>query len=135
MNKTQQAILKWLANAETGISSETLAFWAGFDVKKEHRRHPLDPSDFNRCLTLLRAVPALREDLHKMSVLSPQWARVVANWDQIEKVFIAEVGPDWRKNPRIVAKKTYDLMQMVIEGKTPSQSTPSIASITIRQST
>jgi hypothetical protein len=122
MNNTQLAVLKWLANGETGLSSETLAYWAGFGVKKADRSHPLDPSDFNRCLGLLRAVPELRADLHKMNRVSPQWKRLVAKWDEIEKTFIEEVGPDWTKNRRASAKKTYDLMKVVIDGVAPAGS-------------
>lgn len=117
MNQTQQSVLTWLANGETGISSETLAFWVAFAIKKHDRGHPRDPADFNRCLQLLRAAPALRQHLHKMSSVSPEWSRLVARWDEIERVFIEEVGVDWAKNKRTPAKKTYALMDSVIQGK------------------
>lgn len=116
MLEAQNAVLNWLANGETGISSETLAFWVMFNVKKAGGSHPRDPADFNRCLKLLDAAPALRQHLHKMSIVSPEWARLVFNWAEIEKVFIDEVGPDWSKGRRIPAEKTYNLMKAVIHG-------------------
>ena len=120
MHEEKKAVLKWLANGKTGVSSETLAFWATFGIKRDDRCHPLDPSDFNRCLNLLRAAPTLRLKLCKMSKISVKWARLVAHWDEIEKVFIEEVGVDWSKGRALPATKTYDLMQQVIKGKYPS---------------
>jgi hypothetical protein len=72
MNKTQTAIVGWLANGRTGLSSEAMAFYLGFGLirKEDGRFHPHDPSDFNRCLGLLRAAPGLRKKLPEMAKLS-----------------------------------------------------------------
>jgi len=121
MNKTQTAIVGWLANGRTGLSSEAMAFYLGFGLirKEDGRFHPHDPSDFNRCLGLLRAAPGLRKKLPEMAKLSKQWKRLVAAWDEIEASFVAEVGDTWHKKGAkpVPATATYELMRAVIEGK------------------
>ena len=119
MTKTQSAIVEWLANGRTGLSSEAMAFYLGFGIirKEDGRFHPHDPSDFNRCLGLLRAAPGLRKKLPEMAKLSKQWKRLVAAWEQIEAEFLREVGPDWSKNPSVSAIETNRLMKAVLEDK------------------
>lgn len=119
MTKTQTAIVEWLANGRTGLSSEAMAFYLGFGIirKEDGRFHPHDPSDFNRCLGLLRAAPGLRKKLPEMAKLSKQWKRLVAAWEQIEAEFLREVGPDWSKNPSVGAIETNRLMKAVLEDK------------------
>ncbi|WP_157639686.1 hypothetical protein [Burkholderia ubonensis] len=119
MTKTQTAVVEWLANGETGLSSKAMAFFLGFDIKRKEdgKAHPHDPADFNRCLGLLRKAPGLRKKLPAMAKLSKEWKRLVAAWDQIEAVFVKEVGPDWSKNRSVRATETYDLMKEVLEGR------------------
>lgn len=62
----QLKVVGWLANGETGTSSETMAFWLAFNIEKEDSGHPYDPADFDRCLRLLEAVPELRKQLPAM---------------------------------------------------------------------
>jgi hypothetical protein len=119
----QQKTLEWLAGRGTGLSSETMAYYLAFDVIKERgRSHPHDPSDFNRCLKLLHAVPEMRVHLHKMANLSPYWAALVARWDDVERSFLDEVGFDWCKAG--IAPKTYRLMKTILDAATrkPSDS-------------
>ena len=104
-------ILGWLSTGDTGLSSETIAFWAGYDVMREDHSHPVDPADFNRCLKLLDAAPLLRERLSKMAMLNDTWARFVERWDEIEATFLEEVGFDFCKGKS--APKTYALMKSV----------------------
>lgn len=115
MTELQTAVLKWLANGRTGLSSETLAFWAAFGIRKDGVNYPHDPADFNRCLMLLQTAPGLRDQLHKMSGLSPEWKRLVARWSEVEASFLAEVGLDWC-NGR-TAPLTYNLMKEVLQQK------------------
>jgi hypothetical protein len=121
MNKTQSAVVEWLANGHTGLSSEAMAFYLGFGIirKGEGRFHPHDPSDFNRCLGLLRAAPGLRKKLPEMAKLSKQWRRLVGAWDRIEAELKAEVGNTWsrKKVTPIPAIKTNDLMKEILAGK------------------
>ena len=114
----QNATLLWLANGDTGLSSKTMAFWLAFGIRAERMRHPLDPSDFNRCLGLLAAAPGLRGELHRLGELSAEWGDLAARWNEIEKTFRDEVGPDWSRNDRVPATKTYALMEEIL-GEAP----------------
>lgn len=115
MTPAQQKTLDWLAHGETGISSKTMAFWLAFDIKMKDGCHPLDPADFDRCLRLLDAVPELRPHLANMAKVSPQWARLVKHWADVEQCHLDEVGLGWAKARS--APITYDLMQRVLYGK------------------
>jgi hypothetical protein len=110
----QLKILEWLANGRSGASSQAMAFWLGFGIKKGRGAHPCDPADFNRCLLLLDYVPELRGYLFRMTRLSPEWKNLVAEWADIELTLLNEVGLDWSKGPHLSATKTYDLMKKVI---------------------
>lgn len=114
MTPAQQKTIDWLANGETGISSKTMAFWLAFDVKMSDASHPLDPTDFDRCLRLLDAVPEMRPHLPRMAKVSPQWARLVKHWDEVERCHLKEVGLGWTKARS--APETYYLMQRVLYG-------------------
>jgi hypothetical protein len=118
LTKTQTQVVTWLANGKTGASSEAIAFHLGLGLprKQSGRNHPHDPSDFNRCVELLRAAPRLRAKLPEMAKLSKEWKRLVAAWDRIEASLVAEVGSDWRKNPAVAATATYNLMKEVLAG-------------------
>jgi len=102
-----QNVLEWLANGETGMSSETMAFMAIGVVKRDHY-FPHDPSDFNRCLLLLEAAPIVRESFPKIRELSPKWAAIIDHWDELERLFLDEAGRDWSKAQK--APKTYERM-------------------------
>lgn len=112
MTPPQARILAWLANGETGTSSETMAFWLGFSLRKEDGSHPLDPSDFNRCLQLLHLVPELRTSLDRLAGLSPEWAALAASWGEIEASFLDEAGLGWTKAQS--AERTYRLMKEIL---------------------
>lgn len=113
MTPAQRKTIEWLASGETGLSSETMAFWIAFDIKREDRHHPLDPADFGRCLRLLEAVPEMRPHLHRMCEVSKPWAAIAARWDEIEACHIEEVGLGWTKARS--APKTYELMGSILE--------------------
>lgn len=88
--------MDWLASDDTGLSSETMC-WYFLRGKAPERLHgfpgpchPLDPSDFGRCLRLLQAIPEWRSRLPELAQLSPQWAALVANWDRIEALYLEE---------------------------------------------
>lgn len=116
--ETQHKIIEFLADDHTGVSSETMAFWLGFGVKKRRHDHPYDPADFNRCLVLLNRAPELRAELHKMAQLSAEWASLVLQWDRIEKCHLEEVGLNWEKyGGHVRAEKTYDLIKEAINVK------------------
>jgi hypothetical protein len=107
--------LHWLAHGERGTSSNTMfSVLTGVDACRDHRDHPHDPADFDRCLRLLAAVPRLRLLLPKMAEEGPVWAALVARWDEIERCHLDEVGLGWTKARS--APRTYALMREVIEG-------------------
>ena len=108
MTETAKRIGKWLADGETGLSSECMASVAlGANPRRVH--HPLDPADLNRCLKLLRAAPGVRRAFPKIRRLSKPWRAAIDHWDELEALFVEEVGWDWEK--RREARRTYDRMK------------------------
>lgn len=103
----------WLASGNRGISSEAIAsYLTGINFVSGHwfSNHPHDPSDFKRCMDLLEAVPEFRPRLKEMAEVSPIWAELVENWDELEKLYKEEA-------PTGKAPKLYDRMQEIIYRK------------------
>ena len=102
----------WLANGNRGISSEAItSHLTGINFRGPWGLgHPYDPSDFGRCMELLEAVPEFRPRLKEMAEVSPVWAELVENWDELEKLYKEEF-------PTGKAPKLYDRMQEIINGK------------------
>ena len=111
-NKADLQILKWLAKGDTGRSSETLAFWAGFGILPAEHSHPHDPWDFQRCLQLLRAAPSLVNNLPMMAKVSIKWAKLIKHWSELEKLIEDEIGVDGKKSR--TAPKTYARMKEIL---------------------
>ena len=111
MNEIKLGVLNWLANGSVGASSKAMAFSIA-GIECEEISHPYDPSDFNRCLMLLDAVPEARKHLDKVATLSLYWKAIIERFDEIEACFIDEVGLDWTKGGS--AKKTYGLIKSII---------------------
>ncbi len=105
----------WLANGRRGISSNTIfTTLTGVDALNGSRgSHPRDPADLDRCLALLNEVPELRPLLPNMATVSTKWAALIANWDEIERCHLDEVGLGWSKGNR--AEMTYALMQKTLD--------------------
>lgn len=106
-------IWEWLITSDDkGVSSEAMA--AAFLGKKPRwPGHPLDPSDFNRCLKLLRHAPEAREHMDKVAALSDVWANLVDQWEELERCFLDEVGLNWSKGRNLKASKTYEMMKAI----------------------
>ena len=81
-------VLKWYAEGDVGQSSK---FMCGrlLDLKGEYA-HPYDPSDFRRCLLLLKAVPELKLHLKKMKDCSNIWKNLIYHWDELENLLLSE---------------------------------------------
>lgn len=97
-------LLGWFASGGSRNSSaKTLASaGAGFAIMRPV--HPKNPRDFNCCLLLLRAIPELRGLLStRVAVLSQPWAALVAEWEDIEAMFLDEAGLDFSKKSRAPA--------------------------------
>lgn len=108
-------ITKWLASGAVGSSSKFMACCAlGIEYEDfERAPYPHDPSDLDRCLKLLVAVPEVRQAFDKIAAASETWAALIARWDELERTFIEEAGIGWSKARS--APKTYKLMKSIIE--------------------
>jgi hypothetical protein len=84
MTKTQLAVIEWLANGDTGASSETMAYWLAFGIKRPLIMRPHDIYDLNRCFKLLDIAPELHEKIPEMAKLSNKWADIAKNWDWLQ---------------------------------------------------
>lgn len=99
----------WLDNGNRGLSSEAIASkMTGIHFVKTQiggLPYPSDPSDFNRCVSLLKAVPEFKERFEEMREVSETWNMLVDNWDELEQLLIEEsaIGP--------LAPKLYDRMK------------------------
>lgn len=94
-------LLRWFLYGDCGLSSETMV---NVSVGKEYKNHyPCDPSDFYRCLKLVKEIPEIKNYFDKISQVSPQWKIVIDNWDKLEETFLSEIG--YRPS------KTYKLME------------------------
>lgn len=111
----------WLASDETGESSLALAWalrepatsetvahgrWPAFD----RDAYPRDPGDFGRCVTMLEAVPVLRERLGQAAGISPVWSRLIAAWDDLESLYREE-------RPSGEAPKLYARLKEIAAGE------------------
>lgn len=105
----ERKILNWFGTGEVGASSRAMAL-AALGLPND-KSHPCDPSDFNRCLLLLKAVPEICNHMDRVAAISTIWANLVAKWSEVEQCFLAEAGFDWSKCNR--APMTYKLMKKV----------------------
>jgi hypothetical protein len=85
----------WLASDDTGLSSKAMAARLAPLIGERvllgrPTDHPHDPDDFGRCLGLLEAAPELRQHLPLMADVSPEWARLVGAWDELEGLYREE---------------------------------------------
>lgn len=120
--ETVKRIGQWLANGDTGVSSETMVAISmgavasdetGFDA-------PYDPSDFGRCYKLVKAVPELRDQFKRIGEIVPTFAGILQNWDELCETFerdapkgrsddlysrIKELRGDCNNHPVLVKKR------------------------------
>lgn len=118
-DKIKMQVAQWFATGETGLSGKCMALNIGFRIQG-NRDHPHDPADLDRCLKLLEAVPLLRERMPELTTVSPYWAALIANWDEIERSHIDEVGLGWTKAS--CAPKTYALIRSILDSVREQQS-------------
>ena len=103
---------RWLNYGERGLSSDAIVQYLVHGTIPAGFNDPGDPADFRRCEKLLRAVPSLRVEFHRMSKVSPRWAGLVRLWDEIARSFEEEApgALDAGCGARWAAPKTYVLM-------------------------
>ena len=101
MKRLSDNAIRWLANGERGLSSETIfTHLTGVDaIGDGWASHPLDPADLRRCRLLLEQCPELLADFPRMAQVSDVWRRLVHHWDELYALMDEEI-PDWRKPPR-----------------------------------
>lgn len=108
-------IMNWLANGETGISSDAIAFkMSGVINGRTFLTHPIDPDDFKRCLKLINLIPEIRPRLSEMREISPEWNALIEHWSDVETSFMSEVA-EWLtvKYSAKSAPKTYAMMKKI----------------------
>ena len=82
-------LLKWLLSDDTGISSEAIAAkMNGLEPPRQWGSHPHDTGDFGRCHRLLVIMPEYSDRLDEMRELSPEWAALVEDWDDITRLYL-----------------------------------------------
>lgn len=106
MNK-EQRLLKWFITGNVGESSRTMAFIAS-DIELSNDEindsfsfglaHPHDSGDFERCLKLIEAVPEVKDSFDVIAKISPSWAALIENWDDIETTFNNEYDKSGKRN-------------------------------------
>lgn len=108
----------WLRFGDRGVSSnaivETLEGWPNGTLSGHWlTTYPHDPADLRRCALLLRAVPGYRARIGELSAASPEWAALVAHWDELEALLAEEIGAELKPQLRY-APRTYKRMQELI---------------------
>jgi hypothetical protein len=107
-------VLTWLIGHDTGTSSRAIVAWLERDWAEVAVNgffdYPRDPGDLGRCIRLLDIEPSYRERIGEMAQVSPQWARLVSQWSEIEALYREE-------RPSGHAPKCYSLMQKLIWGE------------------
>jgi hypothetical protein len=81
--------LAWLGNGDTGTSSLTI-WHVMHGSRQKHADIPYDPADFGRCYRLLQVMPAWRARLTEVVAVYPDWAPLVAVWDELTALFELE---------------------------------------------
>ena len=102
----ETALLAWALGRDTGVSSKAIVYRIVIGGRPDNGSYPHDPADLGRCLRLIEAVPSLRTDLHMMRDVSPAWAGMVANWNELKALYEAE-APTGR------APQCYALMRQI----------------------
>ena len=105
-------VLDWLSNGEVGVSSNAMAMASLSRVPHPvfDTMHPLDPSDFRRCLLLARQIPEAKTVGAKLlaELDKFKWKQIYEHWDEIEASLVSELGDDLNHG---TCPLTYDLMQ------------------------
>lgn len=113
-----KGVLQWLSTGERGVSSETIVeHLYGIPLTgRWGKSHPYDPDDLRRCLLLLQASPETRDRLNDMATCSSAWARLIARWDELERLFLEEAGANGLSCTGWSAPRTYKAMKDILNG-------------------
>lgn len=105
-------LLEWFHFGETGVSSRFIVDYLVHGHQPRPFDAPVDPADFRRCELLLRAVPTLRLEFHRMANVSPRWEHLVKKWDGILGLIDEEVPGVWDSSNGS-APRAYALMNVI----------------------
>lgn len=84
---------EWLRGPDTGTSSKTICgvmIGNRYVHGNVHHGPPRDPDDFGRCYRLLRAFADWRPRLPEVAAAYPEWAGLVAAWDEFTALYEEE---------------------------------------------
>ena len=110
--KLKEDILNWIAEGRgVGLSAQAMALSVTGNFKQKN--HPYDPSDFNRCLKLIKKIPEIEDNFDEVAKISGTWSKLIEHWSDIESCFLNEVGFDWCNGNR--APATYELIKSIID--------------------
>lgn len=94
--------LDWLASGDTGISSETM-FSAITGIPVSRYDVPKDIADIGRCVRMLRKLPDLRTQLHKVIEKHKEWMPYIDCWRELESRYDECQG--WDKLTEVQQKR------------------------------
>ena len=80
---TYKVAVIWLLGGDTGMSSKSLLA-AALGIAEKHPSYPSDTGDFGRCVRLIKAIPAAKDGLAKLSEVSSYWKALAERWGEIE---------------------------------------------------
>ncbi len=93
--ETKEGIGKWLANGNTGISSNAVlhTFLLGntSHLKREDY-YPRDNGDFNRVYLLVKYAPETFKSIKILAKESQQWKNILKFWDELVFIFETKKG-------------------------------------------
>ncbi len=94
------AAITWVAHGEHGLSSlaifRRMTRVVPYPIRAGNESaYPHDAADFRRCRLLLEQVPEWRARLAEMREVSPDWDRLIEEWDALCESLDTET-PDWR---------------------------------------
>lgn len=104
-----EKLADWFIKGDVGNSSEAIVL-VGLGLPRiAPGAHPYDPSDLNRCIKLLEAVPELRKVIPLMAQFGPIWKQISDNWDLLESTLRDEKSKAYsRKEGALI---TYALLK------------------------
>lgn len=104
----------WIKSDDTGESSKFLAdvLRSNKELTADRIRVPYDPSDFGRCVRMLRVCSELKKDLPKIKGYGPIWREIFYNWEYMEDLYDKAVGTaqqiNWESSGEL-----FDFMQKI----------------------
>lgn len=81
--------MAWMADGQTGVSSQAIAFKMCGIPLRDFNTAPRDAGDFSRCHKLLERYPEWRLRLNEMTALGRDWAALVPVWNKLEEMLLS----------------------------------------------